>query len=329
MCAGVNRKSGRAKLNIAVWLTHREVECFNFGEQDLSRLSSAIPLAETIVCGDKDAFLEALPRTEIAAVWRFSQEWFALAPQLRWLVTPAAGRDYFHVEAPQNVCVHYCSFHGRIMGETAVGMILAAARGIIQSAQMQKAQIWPRSEVSRAMGSLYGAHVVILGFGHVGIDVGRLAKAFGVRITGVKQSPTASPEYFTEGDRVVTVAELDGILPEADHLVVCLPSGTGTDRILDARRLALLPGHGWLYNIGRGNAIDEAALNKALREGRIAGACLDVFEREPLPAESALREAPNVLLMPHVSAVSPAYMDCFLDEFIGLLERRILPSLEP
>jgi phosphoglycerate dehydrogenase-like enzyme len=172
------------------------------------------------------------------------------------------------------------------------------------------------------MRPLRGSHLVILGFGNVGRWVGKLAKPFGVRITGMSRRPRPQPEYFTAGDAVTPANRLDTVLPHADHLMLALPSGPATDHIIDRRRLALLKPQAWLYNIGRGNAVDTAALAKALAAGRLAGACLDVFEEEPLPADHPLRALPNVLLMPHASAIAPNYLDLFLNEFIEHCRRR-------
>jgi phosphoglycerate dehydrogenase-like enzyme len=168
---------------------------------------------------------------------------------------------------------------------------------------------------------LRGSHVVIVGFGSIGRTIGKQLKGFGVRITGVKRSPAHAPDYFDKDDRIASTEALDQILPQADHLVLCLPGGKDTDRLLDQRRLALLPLRAWVYNVGRGNAIDEEALARSLKDGALSGACLDVYEREPLPSGSPLRTAPNVLLMPHASAFAPNYMDRYLDELIPLLQR--------
>ena len=111
------------------------------------------------------------------------------------------------------------------------------------------------------------------------------------------------------------------MLPRADHLVAFLPSGPGTDRLLDARRLALLPPGAFLYNFGRGNAIDEDALAEALRAGRLGGAVLDVFRTEPLPADSPLRSAPRCHLYPHASAFAPDYLDLCFEELAERMTR--------
>jgi phosphoglycerate dehydrogenase-like enzyme len=113
---------------------------------------------------------------------------------------------------------------------------------------------------------------------------------------------------------------LDTVLPAADHLVLALPGGAETDSLLDARRLSLLPPHAAIYNVGRGNAIDESALASALVAQAIAAAYLDVFAREPLPADSPLRSCPNAFLLPHISAIAPNYLDLFLRELAQRLK---------
>jgi len=303
-------------MRIAVWLTHPEVACWNFAGHHVARLEREADDLAVTVCHDEGSFLRALANAEVAVVWHFEQAWFAGAPRLRWIATPAAGRDFFRITAPANVRVTYGAFHGKLIGETAVGMLLGAARGLITAGQRQGSDPWPRAALSEVMRPLRGSHLVVLGFGHIGQWIASLAKPFGVRITGVKRRPIALPDCFAAGDRVVTLGELDAALGDADHLLLALPSGPETHHLIDRPRLSLLPPQAWVYNVGRGNALDGTALAEALHAGRVAGACLDVFEEEPLPAGHPLRSAPNVLIMPHASAIAPNYLDLYLNELI-------------
>jgi len=305
-------------VKLTVWLTHRSVPCWQLTPEQAARLERELPGVAVTCCADEAAFLAALPAAEVAVVWRFDAAWLARAPRLRRLATPAAGRDYFQLPPTAGVAVSYGRFHGELMAETVLGMMLAGARGILEAQRRQlQGEAWPRAALGGQMRPLRGSHLVVLGFGAIGQWVGRLAGPFGVRITGIRRSAMPRPEWFAAEDRVATPEQLDALLPTADHLVLTLPGDTGTDGLLDERRLRLLPPRARVYNVGRGNAIDEAALAAALREGRLAGAGLDVFQTEPLAADSPLRRAPNVLLMPHVSAVAPNYLDLFLDEFIA------------
>lgn len=304
-------------MKIAAFLTHSRIGEFAFSEENARRLVEVLPSATVYVCGDEETFVEELEDAEVALVWRFRQEWFDRAKMLRVISTPAAGRDYFAVEPPPGVRIIYGRFHGKIMGETAVAMMLGASRGIVANSYRMTTggEEWPSGRFTGALRTLSGAHVVVLGFGNIGHHAGRLLKSFGARVTGVRRHPEDDcPEWFSDGDGVVGVEELDSVLPSADHLLCVLPSGKETDHLLDARRLGLLPAHAVVYNIGRGNSIDELALTDALNGGAIAAAFLDVFETEPLPDASPLRKARNVFLYPHISAVAPQYMNLYVDE---------------
>ncbi len=122
-------------------------------------------------------------------------------------------------------------------------------------------------------------------------------------------------------DAVMPVTLLHALLRQADHVVVTLPSDTGTDHLFDEKAFAQMKKSAYFYNLGRGNAVDEEALVAALSSGGIAGAFLDVFEQEPLPADSPLWTAPNLEFLPHASAVSREYLDLWIDELAPELSK--------
>ncbi|HPY90915.1 MAG TPA: NAD(P)-dependent oxidoreductase [Lentisphaeria bacterium] len=249
-------------------------------------------------------------------VWTFKQEWFELAPRLRVLSTPSAGRDYFLVEPPPQVRLMYGAFHGCIIAETVVGMILAMTRGLLASATTLADQPWPRQELCSIIRPLRGSHVVILGLGNVGEWIGRMLKPFGVRISGLRRSlHRKPPAWFTPDDRLFLEDDLDAVLQTADHVVLALPGNEDTNGILNSRRINLLASHVTICNVGRGNAIEEMPLYAALSAGRIAGAFLDVFSTEPLPENSILRRCPNLWRLPHASAISEQYLDLYVEDF--------------
>ena len=297
------------------YITHPDVRGWNLEPRHADRLAEDIPGLQVRICPDEEQFVAALPEADVALVWRFRQEWVPLGHNLRLLATPAAGRDYFAVDLPACVKTSYGQFHGAIMGETVVGMILGMCRGILPAADRQRAETWPRAALSAGMRRLAGSRVTILGFGQIGCHIAYLLKPFGVQLTGVRRSTMPPPPFFGPRDRMATLADLDQVLRSTDHLVLCLPGTPQTDHVIDARRLALLPNTATLVNVGRGNAIDERALLNALHANRLGGACLDVFDTEPLPPESPLRSCPNLWLMPHASAIAPDYLDLFVEEF--------------
>ena len=300
-----------------VHLADPDVEGWVFRPCHAAHLARLCPGIHCRICSERGAFAEALPMADIAITWSVTQADIDSAVRLRILSTPAAGRDYFDVHVPPRVAHFYGHFHGEIMAETALAMILGMTRGVRPAATHLAGLEWPQQELGQCMRPLRGAHVCILGFGHIGQWTGRLLKPFGVRLTGIRRNPekATQPTFMTSGDSVLPLSDLDAVLPTVDHLVIILPGGVETDGIIDARRLELLPPHATLTNLGRGNAIDERALEHALRLGRLGGACLDVFSREPLPADASLRSCPNLWRLPHAAAISPNYLDLFVRDF--------------
>ena len=307
-CHGTNMK-------ILVWLQH-STSHFSAQERHLERLQNAFPNHDVVCCTSSEQVESHLPETEIAIVWRFFQNQVIAAPNLRILATPAAGRDYFQVDLPAQVTKIHGSFHGKLMAETALAYMLAANRGVVASSRLQEKDPWPRDVVGEPMRLFQGSHVGILGFGKIGQAIGKMAKLNGAAITGIRKKSAPKIDWMTSKDQIITLSDLDKSLPLFDHLVICLPRDPGTDHIINSQRLSLMKNEAWIHNLGRGNAIDEKALVHSLHTGLLAGACLDVFEKEPLQESSPLRTLPNCLIMPHTSAMAPEYLDFFLDEFI-------------
>lgn len=287
-------------------------------ERHMERLRREAPEWEWTECRHKEDFVRLLPEARLAIVWAFREEWNALGGNLRLLATPAAGKDWIKAAPRPGLDLSFGSFHGELMAETVLALMLGLARGI-QFCMDNRDEAWPRVEATRRARRLRNSRAAILGFGNIGKWIGRLLVGLGVAVTGVNRNSLERPDYFTAADRVVRLDDLDRILPETDHLILALPGDSGTDNILDARRLSLLPKNACVYNVGRGNAIDMDALAGSLRAGTLAGAGLDVYPEEPLPADAAIRSCPNVTLLPHVSAFAPEYMDLYLDEFIPKL----------
>ncbi len=308
-------------MHISIWLVNPEVKSLNFSESQKKLLEEALP--DTVVSLHKDSvsFKESLKDTDIALVWVFNQKWLTLAPKLKWIATPSAGREFLSLNLPENIMITYGSFHGELIAETVLSAILGFSRGTLWAYKYHREFIWPRKEIEFHIKAFKGSHLVILGFGNIGECIAKLAKPFGVKITGIKRDLINSPDFFDMDDKITTVEELDAILPETDHLVLVLPRDKSTDNILDKRRLELLPSHAYIYNVGRGNAIDEIALTNLLKEGRIAGAYLDVFKKEPLDADSPLNNCPNILITPHSSARAPHFFDLFINEFVSRYEK--------
>ena len=311
-------------MTVVVWLVAKPLAALRLAERHQHRLREALPATRFLFCRSREEFLQALPQADTVAAWTFRQEWLELAPRLRRIISPTAGSEWFPIQPPLGLRLEFSRFHGRIMAETALGMILGHARGLFASRFLLAANSWPRVELEPWLRTLRGAHLAVLGFGPVGQQIARLAKACGPRLTALRRSPVASdwtpPPWFEPGDRLEPASELDRVLPGTDHLVLCLPASPSTDGILDAGRLRLMPAHAGIYNVGRGNAVDEPALAAWLAERPLAAACLDVFGEEPLAADSPLRALPNCLILPHLSAIAPDFLDLFVEELIERLK---------
>lgn len=172
--------------------------------------------------------------------------------------------------------------------------------------------------------AIAGRRLTVVGTGDLGGAAASAGHALGMAVTGISRQGRPHPHCA----RVLATASLDAVLPQTDILVLACPLTTATRRLLDARRLALLPAGAHLINVGRGALLDQAALLAALAAGRLGGAVLDVTDPEPPPADDALWTAPNLILTPHVSADDPAiYNDASLDLFFATIDHPSPPNL--
>jgi phosphoglycerate dehydrogenase-like enzyme len=264
----------------------------------------------------------AAREAEVLVVWGNASERLRAAatalPHLRWVATLAAGPDAILRAGfgDEVVLTSGVSLHTAPVAEHTLALLLAAARRLPELRDAQHARRWsdhlggiqPRFDRG-AFRSLIDAHVVIWGFGHIGQRLAALLTSLEARVTGVARSAGERG-----GVRVVASTEVEDLLPTADALVMILPSLPSTRGVLDGARLALLPRHAWLVNVGRGDTVDEVALARALADGTIAGAALDVFETEPLPEASPLWTMPNVLISPHAAGGRPMGAEALLTD---------------
>jgi phosphoglycerate dehydrogenase-like enzyme len=221
------------------------------------------------------------------------------SPKLEWLHTASAGVDHevFQRFLARGVRLTTSSgAHAVPIAHTVLLYLLALSRDLPRWLEAQRARRWE----PRALHDLQGDRLGVVGLGPIGLEVARLGLALGMRVTGLRRTSRGDEPCETW-----PLSRLGELLPLVDWLVLALPLTRETRHLLDARALALLKPTARLVNVGRGSLVDEAALMEALREGRLAGAALDVFEVEPLPEGSPLWELPNVILTPHSSGSTP------------------------
>lgn len=285
---------------LLIWLSFRGVSEFIATRGQVERWAAEVPELDVVHAETQEEFVRNLSKATYVMTFTFSEAWLPLTYRVKWLATPAAGRELLGARIPERIRLTHGTFHGDLMAETAVGMLLAVRRGLLPGLGLCGAgEPWPVHVPGRC--AVAGSKAVILGYGHIGKTVGAKLEALGVRVVGVTHA---------------NLGDLDVLLADADALVLALPATPETDDILDARRLALLPRHAVVINLGRGNAIDENALCAALESGALHAAFLDVFKEEPYPEAGPLRRAPRCFLLPHASAFAPDYLDRAFAEWL-------------
>ena len=301
------------KKNVLVYLTHPHVQAWNFLPSHRKLLEDSVPGLNISICLNLKEFLDRLPEAEIVIVWFFKNDWLEKAINLELIVTPAAGRDWVNLETSK-IKVSYGRFHGPMIAESILGAVFYFLKAFHFSKKMQLQKKWARTKISERLGSLKGSRMTILGFGNIGLCVGKFLKPYGCVITGIKRTLVKGPGYFEDGDRVLMVDKISEVLATTDHLVLVLPGGVETQGLLTYELLSKLPANSYVYNVGRGNVYEEQDLVAILQEDKIAGAYLDVFDAEPLSEKSLLWQLDNVLIQPHISAASPQYLELFIEE---------------
>jgi phosphoglycerate dehydrogenase-like enzyme len=302
-------------MKVVVSLPH-DIQAFALQPEQLARLQARHPQYQWVVAADEPALLQQLPDAAAALVWRFSAAWYGLGPQLRFVATPAAGRERVQPEPSGRVRVIHGSFHGKIMAESLLAMMLYFTRRFDLALADQRAHRYGRDQYSTTR-RLAGQRALIVGYGALGRECARLLKAVGMHVTGVKRRLTddAGP-----ADAVHAIGDLPRLLGAADHVIATLPADTDTDHLFDDSAFRAMRPSAGFYNLGRGNAVDETALLRALHDGALAHAFLDVFEREPLPPDSPLWDAPRLALTPHASASNAEYLDLWFAELAPHLD---------
>lgn len=257
-----------------------------------------------IVFGEPRLIREAMPNLSKA---KWIQSMFA---GVEALMDPSFRRDYTLTNAR--------GVFGELMSEYVFGYILAHEKKIFERRLAQQARKYDRFESGVLRGKILG----LLGVGSIGSHLAGTAKHFGMTVHGFTRSSETSQDVdvYYHGDQILKFA--GGL----DYLVCVLPRTEGTDQIVDANLLDALPSHAVLLNVGRGNAVDEPALEEALKNGKIAGAILDVTAKEPLPDDHPFWATPNLLLTFHTSAISyPENITrLFIENFLLYIDGRPL-----
>lgn len=256
---------------------------------------------------DDPGFAEALARADIALLAKDPDAGILSAPGLRWIHVDHAGLNRAARPEAFREGLVVTGSAGRsapVLAEHALFFALSLAYRSPAFLDAQRAHRWGVEGQDKLRG-LYGRTMGIVGMGHTGKSLAVRAKAFGMEVLGYRRRVTPPPPGVDEMLSADAGQGLDSLLERSDFVVLALGLSDRTHHLIGARELALIGPTGYLINMARGPVVDEAALVRALQDGTIAGAGLDTFEVEPLPAASLLWDAPNTLITPHVTPAVP------------------------
>jgi phosphoglycerate dehydrogenase-like enzyme len=245
------------------------------------------------------------------------------ASRLKFIQSISAGTDQYDRQLLRQRGVRVASAAGvnaQAVAEHTMAMILALSRRLPEARDNQHARHWRGmiGEIARREFELAGKTLLVVGMGRIGSRLVRLAKAFDMRVIATKRDPSTGADG---ADAVAGTDRLHEVLSQADIVALTCPLTPQTENLIDASALASMKPGAHLVNVSRGRVVDEPALIKALQEGRLAGAALDVTCEEPLPASSPLWAMPNVLITPHTAGETQAYEDNVIDILLENLDR--------
>lgn len=243
------------------------------------------------------------------------------APNLNWLQTFNVGVDHpiFAELIGRGIRVTSAAGTSAVpIAQSAITGLLMLARGFPAWIKAQQSRTWLQFRGSSGPADLAGQTLCVLGMGSIGTEIARLGQALGLTVIGIRRNTHAAGGRIAEMHEPQALAEL---LPRCHWLAIACPLTAETRRLIDAPMLARLPPGARVINVARGEVVDEAALVAALAAGRIGGAYLDVFEKEPLAPESPLWDMPNVIVTPHNCGASSGNDARVLALFGANLER--------
>jgi phosphoglycerate dehydrogenase-like enzyme len=245
------------------------------------------------------------------------------APRLKWIQALGTGVDNI-VDLPslgKDVLVtNVRGIHGAPVSEATIAYMLSQARDLPRSVRAQDRGAWERWPSQLLDGKTVG----ILGVGLIAEYLAPICKQFGMTVVGISSSPRETKNF----DRMVKRDDLVKAAPEFDFLVALTPMSAETRGIIGDKVFAAMKPSAYLVNVARGGVVDEPALIKALESGEIAGAALDVFSQEPLPADNPLWKAKNVTIFPHLGGYSKGYEDRAMPTLAGNMSKYLAGDLK-
>jgi len=243
---------------------------------------------------------EQLARTEALMAYSVPPGVLSAMPQLRWIQAMTAGVEQWLAlpDLPDRVTLTCArGTHREAMPENIIGALLYIAKPYAEAVENQKQRKW----VQRPAQPLTGKTLGILGLGAIGRDVARVASALGLRVIGTRRHA----EPMAHVAEVFPAERTPEVLAQSDFVLLLLPATPETNEIIDAKRLGMMKPSAWLLNFGRGHLIKDDDLVAAVKSRKIAGAMLDVYRQEPLPADHPFWTTEGIIVLPHIGGPHP------------------------
>lgn len=287
------------------------------GEKELASIKDTAPDAN-IILAKPDQAADYIEDADILVTWGHLdiRELLPKASRLKWVHALSAGVEHLLPPAlvqSDIILTNSRGIHGIPIAEHVLAYILAFSRGLPQAFANQKKKLWQRMKTDE----IYDKTIGIVGLGSIGREIAKRAKALGLKVLATKRTQTT--ELFV--NNLYTPDQLDLLLAASDYVVVTLPLTEKTAGMFTMESFKTMKKSAYFINVSRGQIICEPDLAAALETGVIRGAGLDVFESEPLPETSPLWSMENVIITPHVAALSPYYMERAIKLFIENLSK--------
>ena len=284
-------------------------------------IDEAATMADVSFAGSASALAEAIADTDAVFAWHSVRELlpevWPKAGRLRWIQSASDGVDWLlfpELVESDVVVTNARGIFDRAIAEYVVGLMLAFAKDLLGVVEGHRQREWRH----RPTELLAGKRLLVAGVGPIGRAIGRAGRDLGMEVRGVGRRARSGDDVFQ------SIAGTDGLAAAAtwaDYVVDALPATPATNHLFDASVFDSMRRSARFINVGRGTTVVEGALIDAIREERIGGAALDVFEREPLPSDSPFWELPNTIVSPHMSGDFEGWLEAVVRLFVENLRR--------
>lgn len=301
-------------MKFAAWM-YFHLESRKYVDEYIEKCKSYVQGHEFVICEDIDSIKKEIVDTDVMIGWRITPEVFECAKNLKWIQFGSAGVDHTLFPELVNSSVIITTLGGineTCVAEHVISLMLALARRLDCAITSQNQKKYDRKIIADTADELFGKTLGIVGLGRIGLRIAHLAKAFGMNVVGTKKTVVSS---LPNVDEVYAAQDLKKILPMCDYLVLVLPLTDSSKHLIGKDEINLMKDGARIINVARGIMLDHEALNDALISGKLKGAALDVFPKEPLEQDSPIFDFPNTIITPHTGASNPYYGQRAFDIF--------------